>query len=64
MKLLEFRDANKLKWVELARLLSVSCATPIFECRLNRLRNGSIATNAEISALIRVTDGLVMSYRG
>ena len=63
MNLLEFRDANNLTWVELSRLLSVSCATPIFECRLTRLRSGSIATNAEIMSLASVTDGQVISYR-
>lgn len=62
MTLDDWRKENGLQWVTIARLLSEQGRGPIYENRLNRLRNGSPPTMDELAALMKLTSNQCDSY--
>lgn len=62
MTLTQYKEANRLRWHEVARRLSEQGCGPIYENRLNRLRQGTRPTMDEYKALCLLTDDEVSSY--
>lgn len=62
MTLSQWREANRLRWHDVARKLSEQGCGPIMENRLNRLRQGTRPTIDEVKALCLLTDDCVDSY--
>lgn len=63
MTLTQYKEANRMRWHDVARELSMQGSGPIYENRLNRLREGkSRPTIAEQAALYQMTGGEVDSY--
>lgn len=62
MSLNLWRENNRLRWHDVARMLTNQGCGPVFEGRLNRLRAGKTPTLEEKAALYQLTDGEVLSY--
>lgn len=63
MTLNEWREANRLRWIDVARLLTEQGNGPVYDGRLYRLRGGKTPTVEERAALYLLTDGEVESYK-
>jgi len=63
MNLDTWREQNKFTWLNVARQLTLTGNGSIYVNRLNRLRSGSKATEAELKALLELTKNEVDDYR-
>lgn len=63
MTLDQWRQENRLRWIDVARRLSEQGNGPVFDNRLYRLRGGKTPTSGERAALYLLTDGDVESYK-
>ena len=64
MTLNEWREKNRFTWLNVARQLTLTGNGSIYDNRLARLRNGSTPTEAEVKALLELTNNEVDDYRG
>ena len=63
MTLEEWRKEKKLNWVKVEKLLHDTGNGTIYINRIQKLRGGSVATSAEIKALLEMTNNEVDDYR-